>query len=92
MTDKKPLRRDNVLARKMGDEWMLYDADNESIHVINGTAEVIWNLCDGTHGIDDMKKKLLNNFAIPRETALDDDIGGIIEEFYELGVLVNSKK
>ena len=54
MSIRKPLRKDDIFTRKMGKEWMLYDSKNESIHIINSTAEFVWRLSDGSHSIDNL--------------------------------------
>ena len=87
MSGEKPLQNKNILTRKMGEEWMLYDSSNESIHVINSTAEFVWRLCDGTHTVDDIKKELSKAYHVSGSIYRNKDIEDIIEKFYELGVL-----
>lgn len=44
----RPAARPDVLLRRVGSEWVLYDAAREKAHVLNLTAAVIWTYCDGT--------------------------------------------
>jgi len=43
-----PTARPDVVLRRVGSEWVLYDAARERAHVLNLTAAVIWTYCDGT--------------------------------------------
>jgi hypothetical protein len=45
----RPVARPDLLLRRVGSEWVLYDAERERAHVLNLTAAVIWTYCDGEH-------------------------------------------
>jgi len=62
-----PLRKDGILSRKLGDEWMLYDPAAGAVHIINGTAEFVWNLCDGQHDLDDIAGQLRGAYQVRME-------------------------
>ena len=51
----------------MGTETLLYDAQAEAIHLLNPTALLIWNLCDGSHSLQDMKEELMAAFSLAAE-------------------------
>ncbi len=88
MNIDKPLRRESVLSRPLEDEWILYDTENGSVHIINTTAELIWSLCDGSHTLNDMIDRMRNAYEVPDETALKKDIEQILQSFFEKGILV----
>jgi hypothetical protein len=48
VTDR-PVARPDLVLRRVGSEWVLYDAERERAHVLNHTAAVIWTYCDGEH-------------------------------------------
>jgi hypothetical protein len=88
MNSKKPLRKEGVLSRQLGDEWLLYDQTNGSIHVINSVAEFVWRMCDGSNTLVDIENHVRNDFSIPDGVNLEKDLGGIIQNFSDIGVLV----
>ena len=59
---EKPKVRNDITLQDLGDEIMLYDTDGEKVHVLNHTAGIIWNLCDGQHSIDQMQQELLQKY------------------------------
>jgi hypothetical protein len=87
MDTKKPLRKDGILTRRIGDEWMLYDSEKGDIHVINSTAEFVWRSCDGSRSISEIQRQVKETFDVPNGIDIIKDIDGIIEKFYDLGVL-----
>lgn len=87
MNSKRPLRKDGVLSRKVGDEWVLYDSEKGSLHVINSMAEFIWRMCDGSHDLNKIEDHVRGAFLVPDETNLRKDVDGIIQTFTHLGIL-----
>lgn len=87
MITSKPLRKDTVLSRQIGDEFMLFDSRNSTVHVINATAGLVWNICDGTNSIDDIKKIVYENYNISVDNDVERDIEDIINHFGELEVI-----
>jgi len=87
MDSMKPLKKDGVLARKTGDEWVLYDSEDKSVHVLNSTAEFVWQLCDGSHTLSDIAKKMHDAFLVPEGTDVEKALDKIIKNFSDLGIL-----
>lgn len=87
MSTKGPLRREGILGRKLGDEWMLYDPENGVVHILNATAESVWELCDGKHGHDEIAKHLRDDYQVPDGVELKNDVGDIIKGFADKGLL-----
>lgn len=54
MNIDRPQRREGLLSQQLGDEWMLYDEKNGSVHIINSVAEFVWRLCDGSRNLGEM--------------------------------------
>jgi hypothetical protein len=48
-TSDRPAARRDLILRRVGSEWVLYDSARERAHVLNLTAAVIWTYCDGAH-------------------------------------------
>ena len=87
MDAMKPLKKDGVLARKTGDEWVLYNSEDKSIHVINATAEFVWRLCDGSHTCNDIAQQMHDTFHVPEGTDVGKALDAIIKNFSDLGML-----
>ena len=87
MRTKGPLRKEGILSRKLGDEWMLYDRESGVVHVINATAESVWDLCDGNHGPDEIVTSLRDSFAVPDGTPVRKDIDEILQALFDQGLL-----
>jgi len=81
MSAKGPLRKEGVLSRKLGEEWILYDPEQGVVHIINATAEYVWGLCDGDHDLDDIAKCLQDAYLVPAGTAVRGDVDTIVQDF-----------
>ncbi len=83
----KPLKKDGILARKTGDEWVLYDSDNKSVHIVNATAQFVWQLCDGSHTLIDIAQQMQEAFQVPEGTDVKQSLDKIIKTFSAKGIL-----
>ncbi len=87
MERKGPVRKEGVLARRLGEEWLLYDPQTGSVHVINAMAELVWRLCDGDHSTEDIAQHILATCEVPAGVDVRQDLGAILKSFSEQGVL-----
>ncbi len=87
MDTYKPLRKDAVSVRKLEDECLLYDEEKSRLHVVNATAGFVWELCDGSHSVREMEKKMRDTFDVAPGTNLADDIRRTLDEFANLELL-----
>ncbi|MDQ7087856.1 MAG: PqqD family protein [Acidobacteriota bacterium] len=70
---KVPQARVDLRLMDLGAELMLCDDERKLVHILNSTARRIWDLCDGTHGVDEIAAEISAMFpGIPRERVLDD--------------------
>ena len=88
MDKKYPLRKNGILTRRIGDEWMLYNSEKGDIHVINSTAEFVWRMCDGSRSISEIIHQVRDDYELSDEINIKKDIEDIIQIFWELGVLL----
>ena len=88
MNTSKPSRKEGILSRQLGDEWLLYDAANGSVHVINSMAEFVWKMCDGSRTFADMEEQIRNTFSVPDRVNLRKDLEGIIQKFSDIEVII----
>ena len=84
----KPKIMDSITVQNLGDEIMLYDSGRENVHVLNHTACVIWNLCDGNHTVEEIQKDLQEKFSEIPKSDLIDDILATINELKQKNLII----
>ncbi len=87
MDTRMPLQKDGILSRQLGDEWLIYNTGEKSVHIINSMAELVWRMCDGSHDLNDIEGNVRDAYLVPDGTNLRKDVEGIIETFDNLGIL-----
>jgi hypothetical protein len=91
MDTDRPLKREDITCQDMGTETLLYDAEAEAIHVLNPTALLIWNLCDGHHSLQDMEREIRDAFSLTAEHNVFTDIQQTVDTFGKNNLLVRSQ-
>lgn len=91
MDTERPLRKDSILSKQLGDEWLLYDSEKGSIHIVNSTGELIWRMCDGTHDLSRIEEHLREVYSVPADTDLRRNVEDIIRTFADIGILTGEK-
>lgn len=84
---ERPKTNPKILRRQLDGEWILFDPEAESIHVINEMANVVWTMCDGSRTIDEMVTEIDERYEVPDTGQVRSDVEGILASFAELGVL-----
>ena len=82
-----PSRKEGFLREDLGDEILLCDTDSQVIHVLNRTAQLIWELCDGKHSTAEIESALRSRFSMTAERDLKADIQDTLRVFAEKGLL-----
>lgn len=82
-----PQKKEAVVAHNLGDEVFLHDENNKLIHVLNCTARYIYERCDGTTTIEDLKQLMAKEFEDIDMESLREDILGILSEFHDKGLV-----
>ena len=82
----KPVARQEVLERQVGDEWMLYDAVGRAVHVLNVPARFVWQRCDGQHALDDFVREAREEFDVDDASARQ-DIAECLQALHLAGVI-----
>ncbi|MCF6158277.1 MAG: PqqD family protein [wastewater metagenome] len=87
MNTIKPVRKEGVFTQDIGREALLYGVRGKAFHVINSTARLIWELCDGEHTIEDMEQAVRENFLISKGHDVIGDIRRTLRFFSSKGLL-----
>ena len=83
-----PQAREDVVLRRLEDEWVLYDPASQLMHVLNATAGVIWLHLDGTQALDELVKHTRAAFDPPAPVeVVRDDVVRTLEQFAAEGLL-----
>jgi hypothetical protein len=83
----RPVARPDLILRRVGSEWVLYDAAREKAHVLNQTAAVIWTYCDGTFERSSIADAIAREVPGLDTTRIKDDINDALRRFADEGLL-----
>jgi hypothetical protein len=62
----------DVIWRRIGDDIVIIREGELFSHVLNKTAAIIWEMCDGKSGIDEIAARLCERFEVSYEEAQTD--------------------
>ena len=80
---KKPSKQKNLMCREIEGEVVIYNSETDSIHALNSTAVIIWELCDGKHDLSEIMKRITDRFEVEERTVWK-DVCKVISELEEL--------
>ena len=64
-----PRRNASFIWRKMGAEAILFNPSNNETYMLNQTGTAIWELCDGTHSLEDIVDAIADRYETGKEKA-----------------------
>ena len=70
---------------------MLYDSRRDRIHVLNETAELIWQYCDGEHTLADIEKDIRANFDVSPDIDVRGDVERAVLSMEKKGLLLGDE-
>lgn len=83
----KPLARPDVALRRVGSEWVLFDADRDRAHVLNLTAATVWTYCDGHHEAAAIAQVIARELPAADAAAIRRDVADVLGRFAAEGLL-----
>ena len=83
-----PQARVDVRSVDLGSELVTYDERHGLFHILNSTARRIWQLCDGSHGVDDIVGELTRMFPQTAVETLRQDVERTLASLKEKEVIV----
>lgn len=88
--DSHPARREGAAGVELDDNVALYDDAGQLLIMLNSSAAVIWEYCDGTTTVDDMVRELTE--AHPDDAAvIGEDVRQTVRKLLELGLVVDAE-
>jgi hypothetical protein len=83
----KPIRKEWVVRKRLGNESVVYNQKTKSIHVLNKTSDFVWGLCDGNHTLEAIGRKIKNTFDVADDDQIKRDLEDILNQFERLGLI-----
>ncbi|MEW5804174.1 MAG: PqqD family protein [bacterium] len=89
ISKKAPCRKDSLMLRDLDEETILYDPDTRQIHILNKTAFLVWQLCDGMHSIADMTAAITRTCSLTQGEIdrIEHDVRSIVSDFEAQGMV-----
>ncbi len=81
------MARPDLVLRRVGSEWVLYDAAQSRAHVLNLTAAVIWTYLDGAHEPSRIADALARDVPNLDPNTIRTDIDRVLRRFADEGLL-----
>jgi len=89
MAEKLPCRKSDIETKAIGSETLLCTTNGEEIHVLNATAALIWQLCDGLHNPQEMERSIREEFSVAAEMNVLADIENTLQILRSKNLLLN---
>lgn len=85
-SDFTPRAVRSVAGVELDGESVLYNEDLETVHVLNASGTVVWNMLDGSRSVAAIADELSAVFSVDRPTMLQ-DVLTIVRKLGEQGLL-----
>jgi hypothetical protein len=82
--DLRPRQAPDLHSQPLGDELLIYAPHQGVVHILNRTARVIWEACDGAHTPAAMAHILEERFDVSPARAPTDDVMYTLHELNRL--------
>lgn len=82
--DLRPRQAPDLQSRPLGDELLIYAPSQGVVHILNRTARVIWERCDGAHTPAAIARVLEEHFDVTENRAPADDVMRTLHELHRL--------
>jgi pyrroloquinoline quinone biosynthesis protein D len=77
-----PKRREQVIAQKASNDFLLFNMDNGSYYSLNDIGGRIWELCDGNRSVSQLVAAIAAEYDAPT-AVLEKDIVELLEGLQE---------
>ncbi len=83
---RAPVRSSAVTLERVGEEAILHDREHGRVHVVNGSAARLWELCDGQATVDEIVVTFAASYGAGPD-AVRADVEAAVATFRDLGVV-----
>ena len=83
---RAPVPSSAVTLERVGPEAILHDRGRGRVHVVNGSAARLWELCDGRATLDEIVVAFAASYGAP-PGAVRADVEAVVATFRELGLV-----
>ena len=80
-------RTPGIIRREVGSDVLLLDPRDESLHVLNTTAAVVWDLLVGPRSAEELVADLAQRFEVAPGDAVARDITHLLESLVARGLV-----
>jgi len=81
-----PAARADVALRRVGSEWVVFDAAGERAHVLNPSAAAVWAYCDGAHDAAAIAAAIASDLPLAEPGGIRRDVEAVLHRFAAEGL------
>jgi hypothetical protein len=85
--DSCPKRNEQIIAQKGSSDLLLFNMDSGTYFALNEVGSRTWELCDGTHSVEQLVGILAKEYDAPTEI-LEADIVELLEDLSSKNLIV----
>jgi Coenzyme PQQ synthesis protein D (PqqD) len=82
-----PCRSEHVVSRSLGAKVVLYNPEVREVSVLNATAAVVWEMCDGATPMADAVTRMKSRFRIAETRDVAADVTAVLQTLSGRGLL-----
>jgi len=83
-TPWRPRARNDVVFRRVSEEWLLFDPERQDIHVLNLPSALVWSLCSGELAVSEIHREVEEAYG---EEVPEGQIREVLERFRDADLL-----
>ncbi len=80
----RPRARSDIVFRRVGGDWALFDPEGQRLHVLNLTAALVWSFCTGEHDVETIEAHVRRAFG---DEVADPDVQQVLADFRQARLL-----
>src|SRR5437870_3241545 len=86
--DRCPRRQEQIIVQKRSKDVLLFNMDDGSYYALNEVGNRIWDLCDGTHRVEQLVGMLAKEYNATAEM-IETDVLELLEDLRRQNLIVD---
>ena len=78
------------MARRLDDDLVILDIPSGRYFELNDVGAIVWEHLDGSNTVDDLVDRVLDEYAVERDTA-STDVQDLLGQLIEAGLVVDDR-